>query len=174
MALMLYLGVRRSDVVRIGPGHIKGGVLSEYLPKKGEHTGGNLINVPVHPELARIIAATPVTGTKTYLVTSAGKPFTAKGFGNWMRDHVREAKLAGDPAPNHGLRKLCCVRLAEAGCTAPEIAAITGHKDLREVQVYIEAANRKKMAQAAMNKQVAADTDATKNRTDDSLIGRSR
>ncbi len=126
MALMLYLGVRRSDVVRIGPGHIKGGVLHEYLPKKGEHTGGNLINVPVHPELAKIIAATSVTGTKTFLVTSFGKPFTANGFGNWMRDRVRDAKLDGDPAPNHGLRKLCCVRLAEAGCTAPEIAAITG------------------------------------------------
>lgn len=67
MALMLYFGVRRSDVVRIGPQHIRGGVLHEYLPKKGEHTGGNLINVPVHPELAKIIAATPVTGTRTFL-----------------------------------------------------------------------------------------------------------
>ena len=139
MALMLYLGVRRSDVVRIGPQHIRGGVLHEFLPKKGEHTGGNRINVPVHPELAKIIAATSVIGTKTFLVTSSGKPFTAGGFGNWMRDRVHDAKLAGDPAPNHGLRKLCCVRLAEAGCTAPEIAAITGHKDLREVQLYIEA-----------------------------------
>ena len=162
MALMLYLGVRRSDAVRIGPQHIKGAVLHEYLPKKGEHTGGNLINVPVHPELAKIIAATSVIGTRTFLVTSFGKPFTANGFGNWMRDRMVAAKLTGDPSPNHGLRKLCCVRLAEAGCTAPEIAAITGHKDLREVQVYIEAANRKKLAKAGMSKQVAADVDAIK------------
>jgi integrase len=166
MALMLYLGVRRSDVVRIGPGHIKGGVLQDYLPKKGEQTGGNLINVPVHPELAKIIAGTPVTGTRTFLVTSFGKPFTANGFGNWMRDRLNEAKLNGDPAPNHGLRKLCCVRLAEAGCTAPEIAAITGHKDIREVQLYIEAANRKKMARTAMDKQVAADVVSIKSRTE--------
>jgi hypothetical protein len=37
-------------------------------------------------ETKAIIAATPVTGTETYLLTSCGKAFTANGFGNKMRE----------------------------------------------------------------------------------------
>ena len=47
---------------------------------------------------------------------------------------------------SHGLRKLCLIRLAEAGCTVNQIAAISGHKDLREIQLYIDAADRKRLA----------------------------
>ena len=32
---------------------------------------------------------------------------------------------------SHGLRKLCLTRLAETGCSVFQIAAISGHKDLR-------------------------------------------
>ena len=39
---------------------------------------------------------------------------------------------------SHGLRKLMMVRLAHAGYSAPQIGAISGHKDLREIQLYIE------------------------------------
>ena len=35
---------------------------------------------------------------------------------------------------SHGLRKLCLTRLAETGCNVFQIASISGHKDLREVQ----------------------------------------
>jgi integrase len=53
---------------------------------------------------------------------------------------------------SHGLRKAACVRLAEVGSSAPEIAAISGHKSLREVQRYIEEANQAKLAKAAMER----------------------
>jgi integrase len=42
--------------------------------------------------------------------------------------------------------------LAEAGCSTHEIAAITGHASLREVARYTEAADRRKLAAAAMAK----------------------
>ncbi|HEV2101024.1 MAG TPA: hypothetical protein VGR45_19115, partial [Stellaceae bacterium] len=45
-----------------------------------------------------------------------------------------------------------CRRLAEAGCSAPEIAAISGHKSLREVQRYIEEADQARLADAALAK----------------------
>ena len=57
--------------------------------------------------------------------------------------------LRGQP---HGLRKAACRRLAEAGCTAPEIAAISGHKSLNEVQRYIEKADRARLARNAVAK----------------------
>ena len=38
------------------------------------------------------------------------------------------------------------IRLAHAGYSAPQIGAISGHKDLREIQLYIEQMDRSKMA----------------------------
>ena len=81
-----HLGVRKSDVVRIGPRYIRNGVLHNFLPKKGERTGGKRVSVKLFEETKAVIAATPVTGTETNLVTSFGKPFTANGFGNRMRE----------------------------------------------------------------------------------------
>jgi integrase len=42
------------------------------------------------------------------------------------------------------LRKAAARRLAEAGCSTHEIAAITGHASLKEVARYTEAADRKR------------------------------
>jgi integrase len=50
----------------------------------------------------------------------------------------------------HGLRKAACRRLAEAGCTPHQIAAISGHETLREIERYTKAASRKAMAAQAM------------------------
>ena len=36
----------------------------------------------------------------------------------------------------HGLRKAALTRLADAGCTTHEFAAISGHKTLSEVERY--------------------------------------
>ena len=144
LALYLNLGVRKSDVVRIGPRHIRDGILHNFLPQKGSRTGGHRISVRLFEETRALIAATPVTGTETYLVTSFGKPFTANGFGNKMREWCDEAGLPD--CTSHGLRKLMMVRLAHAGYSAPQIGAISGHKDLREIQLYIEQMDRSKMA----------------------------
>jgi integrase len=84
----------------------------------------------------------------TLLTTQTGKPFSAAGFGNWFRDRCNEAGLPHCSA--HGLRKAAARRLAEAGCTTHEIAAITGHASLREVQRYTKAADQARLAQAAM------------------------
>ncbi len=54
----------------------------------------------------------------------------------------------------HGLRKACARRLAEAGATANEIASVTGHKTLSEVQRYTDQADRVDMANAAIEKLV--------------------
>ena len=53
----------------------------------------------------------------------------------------------------HGLRKAAARRLAEAGCTEHEIAAITGHASLREVARYTRAADQRRLADAAMTKE---------------------
>ena len=84
----------------------------------------------------------------TLLTTAYGKPFTAAGFGGWFRDRCDEAGLPQCSA--HGLRKAACRRLAEAGCSSKVIAAISGHKSLREVERYVEAADQERMARVGI------------------------
>jgi integrase len=114
-ALLLYTGQRRSDVVRMGHQHINDGAICVRQQKTGRE-----VWVPVHEALAPIIAE--ASTNLTFLLTDQGKPYTAAGFGNWFRDQCRAAGLSGCSA--HGLRKAAARRLAEAGCSTHEIAAI--------------------------------------------------
>jgi len=150
-ALLLYTGQRRSDVVKIGRQHVHDGMLTI---DQGKTEGGEEahLEIPLHPKLAEIIAATPTVGVKTFLVTHFGKPYTAPGFGNWFRELCDTAGCTDVSA--HGLRKATARRLAEIGCSASQIAAITGHATLTEVQRYTKAADRKRMAREAMAKLV--------------------
>lgn len=138
--LYLNLGVRKSDVVRIGPPYVRDGVLNNFLPKKTSTTGGKRISVKLFEQTKAAIAATKVTSTETYLVNAYGKPFTSNGFGAKMRQWCDEAGLPD--CTSHGLRKLFMIRLVHAGYTAPQIGALSGHKDLREIQRYIEEYDR--------------------------------
>jgi integrase len=148
-ALLLYTGQRRSDVVKIGAQNIHKNLL---ILDQGKTQGGDEahLEIPVHPKLAEIIAATPMVGVNTFLVTSFGKTYSPPGFGNWFRE-ICDAAGCPDVSA-HGLRKATARRLAEIGCSAPQIASITGHASLAEVQRYIEAANRKRMAREGMAK----------------------
>jgi len=119
-ALALHTCQRSADLIRMGKQHVSGGEISV----KQQKTGTSL-RVPLHPELRAIIDATP-SGQLTFLISEKGKPFaSANSFGQIMKGWARESGLVGVPV--HGLRKACCRRLAEAGCTAPEIMAISGH-----------------------------------------------
>jgi integrase len=143
LVLLLYTAQRRSDIVRMGRQHVRDGALSVRQQKTGRS-----LEIPVHPALQTILDETR-SDHLTFLTTQAGKPFSAAGFTNWFRDRCNEAGLPlGTSA--HGLRKAACRRLAEAGCSANLIAAVSGHRSLREVQRYTEAADQARMARSAM------------------------
>ena len=143
-ALLLYTGQRRSDVVRMGRQHIRNGMLHVKQAKTGAE-----LWIPVTPELQQIIAASPVN-QMTFIVTGTGASFTPLGFSNWFRKECDEAGLHHCSA--HGLRKACARRLADAGCTQHEIAAITGHASLKEVVRYTKGADQRRLAITAMQK----------------------
>src|SRR5262245_1963841 len=124
LALLLYTGQRRGDVIRMGLQHIRNGAL--YV--KQEKTGIELI-IPVHPTLSAILAAAPQDHL-TFVTTRLGGPFQGSAFSRWFRNQCDQAGLPHCSA--HGLRKAAARRLAEAGCTAHEIGAITGHASLTE------------------------------------------
>ena len=149
LGLLLYTLQRRGDVIRLGKQHVRDGQLCVTQQKTSA-----VVRCPMHRDLLTLIEATP-SGHLNFLVTAFGKPFTAAGFGNWFAERCIEAGLPPRWRA-HGLRKAGCRRLAEAGATAPQIVAISGHLSIREVQRYIDAADRQKMATAGMAKVEAA------------------
>ena len=156
--LLLTTACRRGDVVKLGPQHIHEGTISfEQSKTKGSEKA--TVAVPLHPDLSAALKAIPpsnvarLTANTTLLRTSFGQPFTPAGFGNWFRRCCNEAGIPKDLSA-HGLRKAAARRLAEAGCSTHQIAAITGHASLTEVQRYTNAADRKRLAQEAMKKLV--------------------
>jgi integrase len=88
-----------------------------------------------------------------FLLSETGRPFTPEGFARWFRQQCRRIGLTGSP---HGLRKASCRRMAEAGCSAHEIASVSGHMSLKEVQRYCDAADQARMAQRAAERVKAA------------------
>ena len=144
LTLLLYTGQRRGDVIRMGRQHIRDGIMHVRQQKTGIE-----LAIPIHGTLASTIAEAPADHL-TFLTTRNGKPFSPAGFGNYFRDCCNKAGLSYCSA--HGLRKATARRLAEAGCTMHEIAAITGHASLSEVQRYTKAADQKRLALSAMQK----------------------
>jgi integrase len=124
IALFRYLGVRRSDVVRIGKQHVRAGVL-RLTTKKCPTT----LEFPLPQALQRIIELSP-TGDLTFLTTDYGKPFTEAGFGGWFRAQCDAAGLPQCSA--HGLRKAAAIELAEAGASAHQLMSWFGWKSLRK------------------------------------------
>jgi integrase len=94
-----------------------------------------------------MLVAVPRTNM-TFIMTARGAAFTAKGLGSWFKKQCRLAGLAHCTA--HGLRKAAARRLAEAGCSVNQIAAITGHKSLREIAHYTKAADQGRLARQAL------------------------
>jgi|SoimicmetaTmtLPC_FD_contig_51_3108290_length_1312_multi_3_in_0_out_0_2 integrase len=150
LALLLGTALRCADVVRVGRGNVRNGTITITQQK----TKTALV-IPVTAALAEAINATP-SEAMVFLLNEHGKAFTAKGFGKWFTAQCQRVGLTG--LSPHGLRKAACRRLAEAGCSANEIAAISGHASLREVERYTKAADQARMARNAMARTTSSGT----------------
>ena len=147
LALLLYTAQRRSDVVRMGRQHIKDGVLTVKQQKTGV-----TLSIPVHPHLQAVFDATS-SEHLTFLTTATGKPYGGDHFSRRFREWCDAAGLPQRCTP-HGLRKAACRRLAEAGCSANEIMAISGHATMKELVRYTKAADQARLARNALAKAV--------------------
>ncbi len=145
LALHLFTGQRVSDVATM----MWSDVADHRICVVQQKTGAKLW-IPLHPALARELSLAERTGPALLMTAHGkGKPFTQKGLSNWMADRIADAGLP-DECITHGLRKAAARRLAEAGCSAKQIASITGHKTLSEVERYVRDAEQKTMADAAI------------------------
>lgn len=146
LALLMYTGVRRSDVVSLGRQHVRDGWLRFVVSKNRRHKPVT-VQIPMLPELSEVIEAS-ATGNLTFLVTQHGKPFTGDGFGNKFR---RWATDAGMPhCSPHGVRKAAATIAAENGATDAQLDAIFGWTGRQMAARYTQKANRSKLAESAV------------------------
>lgn len=142
LLLAVHTGQRRGDLVTARWSDLADGAWRLTQEK----TGAKLL-IPLHPDLAAEMATWNRTAV-TILTGAHDRP--------WRRDMLsmavmRAAQAAGRRGLNiHGLRKLAAVRLAEAGCSAHEISAITGHASLSQVALYTREADQTRLAKAAI------------------------
>lgn len=163
LELMLNIAARRQDAHLIGRQHLRNGCLT-WRPSKTSQTTGKLLTVRVMPELQAALDAMPHSDALTFLLTEYGRPFkSAAAFGNKFADWCVAAGFQPVRCDDgktrnyraHGLRKAACTQLAHAGCTAPEIMAVSGHVTLSEAQKYVTDVGQVRMAEAAMVKRGA-------------------
>jgi integrase len=140
--LLLLLGVRRSDVVQLGPQMERDGKLV-FTETKGRARFVKSHALPILPPLRRSIDATP-TGHLVYLVTAFGRPYSVKGFGAWFKRRCREAGVADDLSA-HGLRKLGAQRCVEAGATEHQLMALFGWTSTKQAALYTRKASRARL-----------------------------
>lgn len=141
--LALYTGQRRGDLVRMA--------WSNYDGQRIRLTQGKTrtsLAIPVHPVLKAAIDGWDRQAV-TILVNARGRPWRADSMSAGLRYALDVLGFPAD-ANIHGVRKLAATNLAEAGCSAHEIASITGHRSLKMVSLYTASADQERMATAAI------------------------
>ena len=147
--LIAWTGCRVSDAALIGPQMVgRDGVLAYRQAKTGGLAyvpwtcalPGYAAGMAADRDMA-LAALAPLAGHLTFLATRDGRPRSVKAISN---DVSADARAAGVSKSAHGLRKYRATTLAEAGATAHQIGAWTGHESLSEVQHYTRAADRRR------------------------------
>jgi integrase len=141
-ALLLYTGQRVGDVAKMSRADIVAGELHVIQQKTGAE-----LYLPILPELERAMKAYPAKGL-TLIGTESGRPLTRPALSHLMRAAIKAADLPAK-CVSHGLRKAAMRRLAEEGSTEKQIAAVSGHKTLREIERYTAAADQRRLAKDA-------------------------
>ncbi len=143
-SIMRFTGLRRGDVYKFGPRHIRNGVL-KITTEKNEVD----VIMPVLPELRAVIDASPI-GHSTFVARLDGKPYTKESFGNWFHDACVDAGL---PHCNcHGVRKAVATEAAENEATESQLNAIFGWTDPKMAAHYTKKANRARLASGGIEK----------------------
>ena len=150
LLLALWTGQRQGDLLRLSWANYDGIHLRLRQSK-----GKKRVTIPVGLPLKAALDSTKGAGrlATTILTNTRGRPWTEDGFRASWRKTFERSGLAAD-LHFHDLRGTAVTRLALAGCTVPQIAAITGHS-LRDVEEILDAhylGGAVELAEAAITK----------------------
>jgi enterobacteria phage integrase len=121
-SLLLYTGQRGSDTYLMSHTDIDGDTIQVAQVKTKQAESDEKLVIPMHPRLQRELALHRKTDV-VILATPWGKPYSLKGFGQFVSKAIQAAKLPAR-CKAHGLRKAAARRLAEAGCSYKRSPAI--------------------------------------------------
>jgi integrase len=119
LILALHTGQRQGDLLRLAWGNYDGAMISLRQGKTGRK-----VEIPATQALRRMLDGLDRT-TAVVLTTRTGLPWKPRYFkAKW---EVASKQAGITELHFHDLRGTAITMLAEAGCTTPQIAAITGH-----------------------------------------------
>jgi integrase len=144
-ALLLHTAQRCGDVAKMRRADVSGGAIAVTQQKTGV-----ALSIPIHPELAAALKAGPAKGLNL-IGAPNGRPITSRAITDLMKRAAKAAGLPSECLP-HGLRKAQMRRLAESGASTKQIASISGHKTLNEVERYTRAADQRRLSRGAIAK----------------------
>ena len=147
-ALTLWLGPRRKDVAALATASIDGDSITFTTHKTGRVVSGHIT-----PMLREVLDAADLSGP-TILKTTYGLPFSEKSLTGRMADWTQAAGLPKG-CTIHGLRKTLGALIADSGGSSRQAMAALGHDDLKQVELYSEASDRRMQARDAMMKVTA-------------------
>lgn len=148
LMMALWTGQRKGDLLRTPWGAYDG----RSLRFKQSKTGAKVV-IPVGQPLKEMLD-TMTRRSPVILTTRRGTPWTLDGFSSSWSKAVGKAEIEG--LTFHDLRGTAVTRLALAGCSNAQIAAITGHS-LRDVDAILDAhylGGKTELAEQAMAKLV--------------------
>ncbi len=122
LELALWTGQRQTDLLKLSWSSYKDGRISFRQGKRKR-----LVNMPVYSELKAVLDA-EVRRATTILTMANGKPWRTDPRPIHFMHEWRQVTLAAglDGLHFHDLRGTTCTKLADAGCTPSEIAAMLG------------------------------------------------
>ena len=147
--LLLYTGQRECDVITMQWSHIRDDMIHVKQRKTGES-----VWIPIDPALRAILEQTP--RVNEYILNSErGGPFaSSNGLARAIKRTLKE--IGAQDHSGHGLRVSAACALKEAGCEDDLVAAITGHTNMKTLQLYLKEVKRQDLARRAGAKRVAA------------------
>lgn len=143
--VLLYTGLRRGDVVKIGRQHVRDGIATIKTEKSGYKTQ---VTLPILDILQTTLNAGP-TGDLSFICGSNGQPLTKESFGNAFRAACNKA---GVKKSAHGVRKISATRAANAGATTAQLKALFGWTDDDMPSLYTKSADTVRLAMESIDK----------------------
>jgi integrase len=159
LLMALWTGQRQGNLITIMWSQYDGTHIRLQQNKRRRGKPKKRVVIPVGKPLQIILdARRPEKAEGTILRNTFGQPWTSDGFRASWGTAFDRAKLGDDDLHFHDLRGTAVTRLALAGCTVPQIAAITGHspRDVDEILKAHYLGGQAELADQAIVKLVAA------------------
>ncbi|WP_338834081.1 tyrosine-type recombinase/integrase [Bradyrhizobium septentrionale] len=139
VALAMFTGLRKGDVLSLTKGAIRDGKIWRRTNKTGQE-----LSLPIHPDLAELLARYSQHDAITVAATTNGTPWTESGFNSSFIKALAKLKQEGkigDGLTFHGLRHTVGKLLVEAGYDIDTVRRWLGQRTFAMAAYYTETAD---------------------------------